>query len=290
MNLRFFSLFPLCSSVVSVFNSPINRGLKREVAPICQTITPENFGLLKTIMATIDLTVSLRVTRGKEAAKVMRREGLLPAVLYGHGETPVSLAINAREFGDAMRHHGSTNLVVLKGLNDETAMIKSIQRHPYKNTPQTIDFIRVSRGEEVHVKVPIVLTGEPISVRTAEGVLVHSLIELEVAATPANIPDLISVDVSHLELNGPAMHVSEIKAPAGVRILTPSDEAVAVINLPAREEEEAGDVVAEGEEATAEASQQVPAEHGGPQGGGEGLKQENHTGNRSSTPETPPSS
>ncbi|BCM93931.1 50S ribosomal protein L25 [Abditibacteriota bacterium] len=241
-------------------------------------------------MATLELNVQKRETRGKEAAKVMRREGLLPAVLYGHGQTPVSLSVNAREFGDAMRHHGSTSLIVLKGLGDETALVKSIQRHPYKNTPQTIDFIRVSRGEEVHIKVPVVLTGEPISVRTAEGVLVHSLIEVEIAATPANIPDLISVDISHLELNGPAMHVSEIKAPAGVRILTDGEEAVAVINLPAREEEEVGDVVAEGEEETAEASQQVPAEHGGPQGGGEGLKHETHIGNKSDTPETPTSS
>ena len=240
-------------------------------------------------MVTLDLNVQKRVTRGKEAAKVMRREGLLPAVLYGHGEEPVSLSINAREFGDAMRHHGTTSLIVLKGLNDETVLIKSIQRHPYKNTPQTIDFIRVSRNEEVHLKVPVVLTGEPISVRTAEGVLVHSLIEVEIAAKPNDIPDLISVDVTHLELNGPAMHVSEITAPQGVRILTDGAEAVAVINLPAKEEEEAGDVVAEGEEQTAEVSQQVPAEHGGPQGGGEGLKHETHTGNKSSTPETPPS-
>ncbi len=271
----------------SVFNSSTSPAKTSHFAKLPR---PKFSDFQNHIMATLELTVTKRESRGKEAAKVMRREGLLPAVLYGHKQEPVALTINAREFGDAMRHHGTTNLVVLKGLNDETAMIKSIQRHPWKNTPATVDFIRVSRGEEVHVKVPIVLTGEPISVRTAEGVLVHSLIELEIAATPANIPDLISVDVSHLELDGPAMHVSDIKAPSGVRILTHGEEAVAVINLPAREEEEAGDVVAEGEAETAEASQQVPAEHGGPQGGGEGLKREEHTGNRSSTPETPASS
>lgn len=241
-------------------------------------------------MATIDLTVSLRVTRGKEAAKVMRREGLLPAVLYGHGETPVSLAINAREFGDAMRHHGSTSLIILKGLNDETALVKSIQRHPFKNTPQTIDFIRVARDEQVTVKVPVVFDGAPTEVRTGEGVLSHGLIEVEISAAPESIPDAIHIDVSSLELDGPALHVSDIQAPAGVTILSDADEAVATLNLPAREEEEAGTVVAEGEEATAEASQQVPAEHGGPQGGGEGLKREEHHGNRSETPETPPSS
>ncbi len=241
-------------------------------------------------MATIDLTVSLRETRGKEAAKVMRREGLLPAVLYGHGQEPVSLSINAREFGDAMRHHGSTSLIILKGLNDETALVKSIQRHPYRNTPQTIDFIRVARDEKVTVKVPLILDGAPTEVRTGEGVLSHPLIEVEISASPGSIPDAIHVDVSNLELDGPAMHVSDIHAPAGVTILTDSDEAVAALNFPATEEAEAGDVVAQGEEETAQASQQVPAEHGGPQGGGEGLKREDHTGNKSETPETPPSS
>ncbi len=240
-------------------------------------------------MATINLTVSLRETRGKEAAKVMRREGLLPAVLYGHNQEPVALAINAREFGDALRHHGSTSLMVLKGLNDETALIKSIQRHPYRNTPQTIDFIRVARNEEVHVMVPVILTGDSVAVRTGDGVLVQGLQEVEIVATPDAIPDSITVDVSSLELDGGALHVSDIHAPAGVTIVTGEDEAVAAVNLPAREEEEAGAVVAEGEAETAFASQQVPAEHGGPQGGGEGLKREEHTGNRSSTPETPAS-
>lgn len=238
---------------------------------------------------TIDLNVQLRTTTGKEAAKVMRREGLLPAVLYGHGQEPVSLAVNARELGDALRHHGSTSLVILKGLNDETALIKSIQRHPYRNTPQTIDFIRVSRGEEVHLKVPIVITGEQADVRLGSGVLVQSLLEIEIAATPDALPDSIPADISGLELNGHALHVRDLKAPRGVRFLTSSDEAVAAINLQRTDAQEGGDVVAQGEEATAQASQQVPAEQGGPQGGGEGLKQEHHTGNRSSTPETPAS-
>jgi len=195
-------------------------------------------------MATINLNVSLRETRGKEAAKVMRREGLLPAVLYGHGEEPVSLSINAREFGDAMRHHGATSLLVLKGLNDETALVKAIQRHPWKNTPQTIDFVRVARGEEVHVKVPLVLTGDSVDVRSGDGVLVQSLQEVEIVTTPDAIPDSITVDVSDLHLDGSALHISDIHAPSGVRIVTESDEAVAAINLPAREEVEAGVVVA----------------------------------------------
>ena len=240
-------------------------------------------------MATINLTVSLRETRGKEAAKVMRREGLLPAVLYGHDQEPVALTINAREFGDALRHHGATSLMVLKGLGDETALIKSIQRHPYRNTPQTIDFIRVARGEAVRVKVPIVLTGGTDEVKSGEGVLAQGLQEVEISALPDAIPDSITVDVSSLELDGAALHISDIQAPEGVTIISDNDEAVAAVNLPAREADEAGSVVAEGEAETAFASQQVPAQHGGPQGGGEGLKHEEHTGNKSETPETPAS-
>lgn len=277
----------ICVSSVSYLCSSV--GNEPEPLRICQTTSPKNLGIEKTTMATIDLTVSLRETRGKEAAKVMRREGLLPAVLYGHGQEPVSLAINAREFGDAMRHHGATSLIILKGLNDETALVKSIQRHPYRNTPQTIDFIRVARDEKVTVKVPVILDGAPIDVRTGEGVLDQGLLEVEITASPESIPDAIHVDVSNLELDGAAMHVSDIQAPAGVTILTDDSESVASLNFPETEEAEAGDVVAQGEAETAEASRQVPAEHGGPQGGGEGLKREEHTGNKSDTIETPAS-
>lgn len=179
------------------------------------------------------LQVEPRELRGKEAAKRMRREGKLPAVIYGHNEPPVSLTLNERELGDLMRHGGAHGLIKLQGVGGEmNAIIKDLQRHPVKNSVQTVDFIRVSMNEEMTVTVPIHVTGEPEDLRTGAGLLVQSLHEISVAATPANLPESISADISGLELNGPALTVAELTMPEGVRLVTDGEEAVAAINPP----------------------------------------------------------
>lgn len=257
-------------------------------------------------MSQQELSVESRATSGKVAARQMRRSGRLPAVIYGHGEAPVSLSVNAKEFSDLLAHHGLHSLLQLKGDANETAIIKNVGRHPVKGIPATIDFQRVARNERITVKVPVLLENEPVDVRTGDGLLVQSLHEIEVSVLPAEVPDHITVDVSSLVLNGPALHVSEIALPAGLQLLTGADEAVAAVNPPAAVDLDApmdatdAQIEAEGqakaeeaahsnlaaeptvaEEATAAAAQQVPAQHGGPQGGGEGLKREEHHGNRS---------
>ena len=257
-------------------------------------------------MSQKELSVAPRSTSGKVAARQMRRAGQLPAVIYGHGETPVSLSVNAKEFSDLLAHHGLHSLLVLKGESNETAIIKKIERHPVKGIPATIDFQRVSRDEKITAKIALVLENEPLDVKTGDGLLVQSLHEIEISALPGEIPESISVDISHLVLNGPAVHISEITVPAGVTILTNGEEAIAAVNTPkkvdldAPMDEEDAAIEAEGqhkaeeaaasnaenatvaEEVTAEAAQQVDAEHGASnKSGGEGLKQETHTGNKS---------
>jgi large subunit ribosomal protein L25 len=178
------------------------------------------------------LNVESRTKHGKVAARQMRRAGKLPAVIYGHGETPVTLSVNTKEFSDLIAHSGVHVLLTLEGASTETAIIKKIERHPVKGTPATVDFQRVSLTERVTTKVTIVLENEPLDVKTGDGLLVQSLHEIEISAPSAEVPEHITVDISGLVLDGPAIHVSEITVPAGVQVLTHGEEAIAAVNKP----------------------------------------------------------
>ncbi len=256
------------------------------------------------------LSVESRELRGKEAAKRLRREGKLPAVIYGHKETPVSLTINAKELSDLLHHHGSHGFLTLKGAGaDMTAIIKSFQRHPVKNIPTSVDFLRVSLNEEITVTVPIHLENEPLDVKSGDGLLVQSLHEITITAAASTMPQSITVDISGLVLNGPAIHISEITLPAGVVAVNDGDEAIAAVNPPTKADLDApmdeADAAVEAEgmakaeeavesntaaphdepgaEVAAEAAQQVPSDHGAATTGGTGDK--HATGNKSDTPE-----
>ncbi len=202
-------------------------------------------------MAQYELNVQSRTETGKGAARQLRMKNQLPAVLYGHHQDPIKFSVDRKEITDLVHHHGSNSLLVLTGDgNGETAFIKMLQKHYVRNEIQTVDFIRVSRNEQITVKVPVVLTGETEAMASGEGVLMQAIHEVELTTTPANVPDHISVDISHLELGGAAMTVADIKdLPAGVTMVTDSEEALAAVNLPALEVEE--DEVEEGEESAA---------------------------------------
>ena len=212
-------------------------------------------------MAQYELDVQTRTQTGKGAARQLRMKNQLPAVLYGHHQEPILFALDRKQFTDLVSHHGTNSLLVLTGDGGgETAFIKAIQKHYVKNEVQTVDFIRVSRNEQITVKVPLVLEGEPAAVAEGEGVLMQALHELELTTTPANVPDSIVVDVSHLELSGPAMTVADIpNLPEGIELVTSSEEAIAAVNLPAREEEpevEEEEVGEEGEAGDVEATEE----------------------------------
>ena len=205
-------------------------------------------------MAQYELNVQSRTETGKGAARQLRMKNQLPAILYGHKEEPIKFSVDRKEFTDLVHKHGSNSLLVLTGDGGgETAFIKMMQKHWVKNEIQTVDFIRVSRNEQITVKVPVVLTGETAEMLSGEGVLMQAIYELELTTTPANVPSSIEVDISHLELGGAAMNVGDIKElPEGVVLVTDVEETLAAVNLPAaeiEEEEELEEV--EGEDAEA---------------------------------------
>lgn len=210
----------------------------------------------------LELSVSRRETTGKSAAKSLRAQGQLPAVLYGHGEEPIKFAVGEKLFSDLLRQHGTRHMLVLTGDGGgETAFIKELQRHPVRGEVTTIDFIRVSRNERITISVPLVTVGEQADLQSGDGVLAQALHEVQLSATPANIPDRVEADISGLELGGAAMTLGQIALPDGVELISDPDLAVAAIN-PTALEETTEEVAPEGEEATEEAAEDVPSEEG----------------------------
>lgn len=233
-------------------------------------------------MSSFDLNVLSRETTGKEAAGRMRRAGQVPCVIYGHGEEPKKLSVNAKEMRDLISHghsHGLLNLKI-EGSASMPAIIKSIQRHPATRALTTIDFLNVSLRETVQASVPLVLEGEPVGVRVDGGVLVHALHELLIEALPQDLPEHITIDVSNLEFNGAPIHVKEIAMPQGVTAITDGEEPVAVVNAP--------DVEPIVEETmTAEQIEEAEGEGVNPMRNSEEGKEDVTTGNKSDTGEKP---
>jgi large subunit ribosomal protein L25 len=184
-------------------------------------------------MATVSFNATAREGTGKGAARSIRREGLVPAVIYGHGRDPISLSLNARDLDKMLGHIQAESTVIDITVGGQTAktLIREIQRHPIKRQILHVDFQALVAGEKVTVSIPISLTGIPEGVKLEGGVLDQTLRELEIEVDPSNIPDHVELDVSAMVI-GDSLHVSDIKLPEGVEILDDPETSVAVVAAP----------------------------------------------------------
>jgi large subunit ribosomal protein L25 len=184
-------------------------------------------------MATVSFNATAREGTGKGAARTLRRQGQVPAVIYGHGREPLSLALNARDLDKLLGHIQAESTVIDITVGGQTAktLIREIQRHPIKRQILHVDFQALVAGEKVTVNIPIVLTGIPEGVRLEGGVLDQTLRELEIEVDPANIPDHLELDVSNMVI-GDSLHISDIKLPEGVEVLDDPEMSVAVLAAP----------------------------------------------------------
>jgi large subunit ribosomal protein L25 len=194
-------------------------------------------------MATARLGASAREQAGKGAARALRREGRVPAVIYGHGREPQPLSVNTRELERLLEHHAAASTVFELDLDGQSArtLIREIQRHPFKRAILHVDFQELVAGERVSVKVPLVFVGTPEGVRTGGGMLDQVLHEVTVEADPASIPGTIEVDVTDLTI-AQVVHVGDLRLPEGVTAL--DDAALTVCTVqPPRVEEAVTEVV-----------------------------------------------
>ncbi len=181
----------------------------------------------------MNLSVYSRDKKGKGAAKQSRRNNRIPGILYGRGYTSKPVEVDARALQKAiLTGAGDSKLIDLmieseQGQASEKALIKAIQRHPVTDRIEHIDFYRVVMTDKIEVEVPLVLTGTPAGIKKG-GVLEKRMDTIRVRCLPGNIPENFTMDVAALDI-GTSLHVSDMKAPEGVTILTDPQQALAVV-------------------------------------------------------------
>jgi large subunit ribosomal protein L25 len=175
---------------------------------------------------------------GKNVKK-LRRDGLLPAIVYGHSIEPVSISLDYKEASKTLDSISPSALVVLDIDGEKHyTLVRDKQRNPVRRTIIHVDFQAVSLTETVRADVTVNLVGEAPAIETYLGILVPSLEQLSIECIPTNLPDRIDVDLSGLTEIGDSISVSDIIAPEGVEILNDPEEVVVVVIAQAAEEEE----------------------------------------------------
>ena len=173
---------------------------------------------------------------GKQV-KALRRQGRLPAVLYGKNIQPIPVTMDFREANRILPGITSSRLLVVNVDGEEhTALVREKQFHPVQGKLIHVDFMIVSLTEKLRANVSIHLEGESPAVRDINGILVPVIEEIEVECLPQDLPERILVDVSLLTEIGSAIHVRDLKLSDRVRVLTDPDEMVAVVTAPEAEE------------------------------------------------------
>lgn len=173
---------------------------------------------------------------GKGASRRLRREGKVPAVLYGAGQPAEALTLEQNDVVKKLENEGvySHVLTIRIGDRSESAILRDLQRHPYKPLINHMDFQRVSADEKIRVHVPLHFINEETSrgVKQQGGVVSHLLIEVEVQCLPRDLPEFIEVDLVNLEL-GQTLHLSELSLPPGVELASGAtgDHDTAVANI-----------------------------------------------------------
>jgi large subunit ribosomal protein L25 len=185
------------------------------------------------------LTAHKRDVVGKSSRR-LAAESRIPAVLYGTGRETISLAVDRHDFEQLIAHHSTGSTIFELAVEGEktpvNALIREMQTNPVKGTIVHIDFLAVAMDQLIHASITLRFVNDPAGVR-AGGVLTTNFHEINVEAKPGDLPEVLEVDVSALEI-GDSLHVSDIVAPAGVHILDDPEEVLISVQAPRIEVEE----------------------------------------------------
>jgi large subunit ribosomal protein L25 len=183
---------------------------------------------------TTSLSLTARDPEGSRSARRLRREGLVPGVIYGGDGGPEHFAVDARILRNTLAHSGAILEVSIDGGAGTPVLVKDLQRHPVRGEAVHVDLLRVNMRESIHTTVVLELTGteDPGPPGVVEGgVLNQETRELNIAALPGDIPDSIVFDVSALEMNE-TVTLSAVTVPEGVTLLDDLEETVIVTITP----------------------------------------------------------
>ena len=175
------------------------------------------------------LTAATGRTTGSRSTRRLRGEGLVPAVLYGLDQDPVSVSVIWPELRQVLTTEAGVNVVLQLEVEGERHMsiVKDIQRHPVRRDVVHVDFLRIDPNKKVTVSVSIIMTGEALEVTQGNGMVDQNLFSLTVDASPTSIPNELVVDISALTI-GDSIRVADIALPAGVTTEVDPEETVAV--------------------------------------------------------------
>lgn len=199
-------------------------------------------------MDKIILTATKRDETGKKN-RLLRESGQVPAVVYGHGEKPRSIKVDARLMDKTFAKAGGNKIIGLKvdEGKDENVLIHEIQQDGRTGAILHADLYLVKMDEKIRTEIPLHFVGESTAVYQLEGTLVKNIEEVEVEALPGDLPESIEVDISVLDDFEKSIHVSDLKIPADVELLAEAEDLVARVEPP-RSEEELAELDAEVEE------------------------------------------
>ena len=185
-----------------------------------------------------ELTIKRREATGKQVAKRLRRQGIVPAVLYG-GTKPEAVTVDPRAVLRVIHgHEGTTQLLTLRFDGDggsRMAIIRDLQFDPVSERLLHVDLQEVSADRAITVRVAVHPVGEALGVKDQKGILNLVLHELEVSCLPSQIPERVDADVSALMI-GDVLTIADVRVPEGVRILNDPGQAVATVSPPMAEE------------------------------------------------------
>ena len=211
-------------------------------------------------MELLELSANVRKSTGKGTARALRRDGAMPAVLYGPNTDPIILSVNVREMEKLLKKSGTTqapmNLTINNGETiKKTAMIKEMQIHPVSRNFIHVDFYEIAMDRKIQVQVPVEVSGRAPGVEDG-GALQIVRREIDVLCLPLDIPESLMIDVSSMQI-GDSIHVEEIAVPEGVEILADTNFTVVTVSSPMVEAvPEEGEVEEEeGEEAEGSAEE-----------------------------------
>ena len=179
----------------------------------------------------VKLKAEKRTVVGRNAIKKIKAQGLVPGVIYGSQGEPIALQVESRALTNVLAHALSEHVLVELEIADGSqstnrlALIQEVQHHPLRPELLHVDFHAVSATEKITSEVPIEAVGDALGVRTFGGLLEHSLRTLEVECFPQDLPEIVRIDVTNLNI-GESLHVRDIPLPSGVESLTPADLTV----------------------------------------------------------------
>ena len=199
-----------------------------------------------------ELTVQKRTTRGTRPIRRLRQTAVVPGVVYGKAMEPLAISIDHKALSKLLHSKGGEHALVTLRLEDNAsweraALVKAIQYDPVDGRVTHIDFHTITLTEQIKVKIPVILKGEPVGVKQDGGILEQFLREVEVLCLPTEIPEGVEFDISALKI-GDTIHVSDLASSKSAKILTDPQGAIASVQEPKVEKvEEATAAVTEPE-------------------------------------------